>query len=186
MMTLLCLLEEKSSKEMLSVLLPKITSRKDINFILRAFEGKQDLQKKIGKRLKGWNVPNTRFLIMCDQDMGDCALIKNDLLEKAQNAGKQQVLVRIACCELESFYLGDLQAVEKGLNISGISKSQNKQKFRTPDQLAKPAQELIKLTNGQYQKVPGSRAIAQYLRLDEHNTSISFKNLVSGIEKLIE
>jgi hypothetical protein len=90
----------------------------------------------------------------------------------------------VACRELESFYLGDLQAVEKGLGIEGISAQQNRRKYREPDGLGKPSQELINLTGNIYQKVTGSRAIAPYLSLHD-NKSHSFNVLLSGIHRLV-
>ena len=94
------------------------------------------------------------------------------------------VLVRVACRELESFYLGDLAAVEKGLGLKGLKKKQQGKKFRNPDALGNPANELFRLTRNTYDKVSGSRAIAPYLNL-EINCSTSFKVLLSGITNLI-
>ena len=49
-----------------------------------------------------------------DKDSGDCRSIKRKMAQKVQNSGKMdKTLIRIACHELESFYLGDLSAVEK-------------------------------------------------------------------------
>ncbi|HOW76959.1 MAG TPA: DUF4276 family protein [Candidatus Competibacteraceae bacterium] len=99
------------------------------------------------------------------------------------NAGRPNAVIRIACCELESFYLADLAAVEQGLGITGIAKRQTHQKFRTPDRLGSPSQELKKLTKGQYQKINGSRAIG--LHLDTENTrSHSFKMLVEALRRI--
>lgn len=92
-------------------------------------------------------------------------------------------MVRVACRELESFYLGDLAAVEKGLGIKGLKKQQQKRKFRDPDALRHPAEELYRLTGNIYDKVVGSRAIAPYLNL-ETNSSNSFRVLLSGIANL--
>jgi len=93
-------------------------------------------------------------------------------------------LVRIACHELESFYFGDLDAVEKGLGITNIVRYKNKAKYRDPDSIINPSYELEKLTNGSYQHVMGSRSIAPHLSLDK-NTSHSFNALISGIRKLL-
>jgi hypothetical protein len=94
-------------------------------------------------------------------------------------------LIRIACAELESFYLGDLNAVELGLGISNLAKKQQERKYRSPDALSNPSQELQNLSQRKYQKVAGSRAIAPYLKTDGSNLSNSFNVLLMGIEKLI-
>jgi hypothetical protein len=93
--------------------------------------------------------------------------------------------VRIACTELESFYLGDLNAVEHGLGIANLAKKQNDKKYRTPDALSNAAQELKRLTQNQYEKVSGSRAISAFLKVDGSNRSHSFNVLLAGINKLI-
>ncbi|ETW92066.1 MAG: hypothetical protein ETSY1_45340, partial [Candidatus Entotheonella factor] len=148
------------------------------------FEGKQDLEKQLVKRLRGWQVPDTHFVVMRDQDSGNCFEIKDKLTALCREANRQDVLVRIACRELESFYLGDLVAVEKGLGINNLSRNQDKKKFRAPDELVNPVEELRKLTGNKYQKVSGSRAIGPCLSLTE-NRSHSFHVLVRGIRELV-
>jgi len=182
-MTLLaCMLEEPSAREMLKALLPRILPDIEVRYLI--FEGKQDLEKHLEKRLRGWNVPDTRFLILRDQDSGDCHIVKDRLTALCRTSGKHAWLVRIACRELESFYLGDLTAVEKGLQLSGIARIQGRKKYRDPDRLGVPAKELERLTAGRYQKIAGSRAIAPNLRLDA-NTSRSFNTLIAGIGRLM-
>ncbi|MBZ4201940.1 MAG: DUF4276 family protein [Methylovulum sp.] len=182
---LVFLLEELSAAEMLKGVLPKILPE-GINVKYVVFEGKQDLEKQLERRLKGWQQPNSAFLVMRDKDRGDCSVIKRQLGEKVNASGKQDVtLIRIACTELESFYLGDLNAVEKGLEISNLAKKQQEKKYRTPDVLSNAAQELQNLTQRKYQKVSGSRAIGPHLKTDGTNRSHSFNVLLTGIEKLV-
>lgn len=95
------------------------------------------------------------------------------------------MLIRVACRELESFYLGDLAAVEQGLGLKNLKSQQQGRKFRDPDALGNPAEELFRLTNNVYDKMAGSRAIAPFLSL-EKNCSRSFNVLLSGIKKLAE
>lgn len=111
-------------------------------------------------------------------------MIKQNLLDKCRAAQKPNAIVRIACHELESFYLGDLRAVDKGLGISRLSRLQNKRKYREPDKLANPARELMSLTKNCYQKVSGSRAIGRYLDV-EKNLSHSFNVLIKTIKRII-
>ncbi len=185
MTVLVCFLEEKSAETMLDVVLSKILP-KDYYSKIITFEGKHDLEKQILKKIQYWNEPNTKFLIMRDKDSGDCIQIKQKLLAKITQANKQDVsIVRIACHELESFYLGDLEAVEKGLSLKNIGSQTNK-KYRNPDNLANPKQELKRITGQQYQPVSGSKAIAPFLKIDDSNTSCSFKMLLSGIRKITQ
>lgn len=184
-MTLVFFLEEPSAQAMLEGIMPRII---DPSVIVkyRPFEGKQDLEKQIEKKIKNWVSENTKFIIIRDKDSGDCLIVKNNLQQKCQNAGRDDVLIRIACHELESWYLGDLQAVERGLGLSGLSKLQEKQKYRDPDILGNASDELIRLSKRKYQKKAGSRAIAPFLKLDGTNKSYSFNILLDGIKDIIE
>ncbi|MBZ0257890.1 hypothetical protein K8I31_17635, partial [bacterium] len=69
--------------------------------------------------------------------------------------------------------------------ITSLNQKQQKEKFRHPDRLENPANELINLTKGIYQKISGSRAIAPHLDIN-NNRSRSFSVLIKGIKKLIE
>lgn len=178
---LICCLEEPSAKELLQGILPRLGVDR-FQFII--FEGKQDLEKRLQRTLKAWQEPNCIFLILRDKDAGDCHQIKEKLFRLCQPTGKK-ALIRIACHELESFYLGDLAAVEQGLNLTGISQQQNKKKFREPDHLPNPALELSKLTQGKYQKVLGSRDISPYLSL-HGSKSRSFQVLIQGIINFLQ
>lgn len=184
MSSFVCLLEEASAGEMLKAVLPKMLPQQMKIHIL-AFEGKQDLIKRLEKRLRLWLAPDSYFLVMLDKDSGDCISIKNRLEKIVEQSGKaDRTLIRIACCELESFYLGDLAAVEKGLCINNCSGMQTKRKFTNPDSLNNAAEELKKLTKKEYQKISGSRCIAPHLLLDGSNKSHSFNILIEGIRRM--
>jgi hypothetical protein len=174
-------LEEPSAEAMLEGLLPRIIPE-GITWRTIVFEGKQDMEKRIVKRLCGYLNPGARFVILRDKDAGDCIVIKNCLKEKCIQAGKPETLVRIACHELESWYLADLAAVEKGLNLSGLARRQNQRIFRNPDQTPNPAHELQRVAPV-YQKLSGSRAISPYLDVD-NTRSHSFHVFVTGIQCL--
>lgn len=181
---LVFLLEEASAKAMLESLLPRLLDP-GIATKLIPFEGKSDLEKQMVKRIKGYINPHARFIVMRDQDsVPDCSVLKNALLAKCIESGRQPVpLVRIACRELESFYLADLAAVETAMDIKGLVKQQGKSKFRSPDYLSSPSKELATLTRQRYQKVSDSRIIGQYLDVNNQR-SASFKNLIAGIKRM--
>lgn len=183
-MKLVFLLEEPSAREMLHGLLPRLLPD-DITYQCVVFEGKSDLEKKAERKMRAWLEPDVRFVILRDQDSGDCRLVKKRLQQICTDAGRPDALIRIACRELESWYLADLKAVEKGLEIKGIAaKYQEKKKFRQPDYLGTPSAELDKLTGGLYQKVNGSRAIGPHLETGNLRSS-SFHAFVEGIRQQI-
>jgi len=184
MKELVFLLEEESAKAMLESLLPRILNP-EIKPRLIPFEGKQDLEKQMTKRMRGYVNPQARFIVLRDQDSApDCTQVKARLVERCHQAGQAaKSLVRIACKELETFYLADLNAVEQGLELKKLATQQGSAKFRDPDRLGSPSKELTALTKGAYQKVSGSRAIGKHL--DPANSrSSSFKNLVAGIRRM--
>lgn len=183
MKTIVFFLEELSAREMLKGLLPRLLPE-DARIRYLVFRGKQDLEKNLVRRMRGWQLPNSVFVVIRDQDSGNCHAVKQKLAHLCQQAGKKDVLIRVACHELESFYLGDLDAVEKGLGIKGIAARQDHRKYRNPDNLGNPFEEISRLTAGMYQKVAGSRAIGQHLD-PTCNRSRSFTVLVSGIRRLL-
>lgn len=91
--------------------------------------------------------------------------------------------VRIACRELETFYLADLKAVEMAFDIKGLQKQQPNKKFRNPDYLVSPNKELKSLTKQRYEKVAGSREIGKYMDVNNQR-SPGFRNLVSAILRM--
>lgn len=185
MTELVFLLEESSAAAMLEGVLPRIIPAEIVPRYM-IFEGKQDLEQQLVRRLRGYRNPHALFVVMRDQDAHpDCKKVKRRLVGLCKEAGRPAALVRIACKELESFYLADLEAVEQGLELSGIAGRQQTRKFRDPDRLNSPKKELRALTKNRYQPVSGSRAIGPHLDL-ENSRSRSFRNLVLGIRRLVE
>lgn len=184
MKELVFLLEEFSAKAMLETLLPRLL-HKDTQFRCIPFEGKQDLEKQLTHKIRAYQNQNARFVVLRDQDSNpNCVDLKRKLLDLCNVSGKvDRCLVRIACKELETFYLADLQAVEHALGVSNIASKQQKRKFRNPDNLGSPSQELRLLTSNRYEKVAGSREIGKYLEI-ENVRSASFRNLILAIQRM--
>lgn len=176
MLPLVFFLEEESMKAALERLVPRVLPQAHSTYVTH--QGKQDLEKSIPRKLRHWGAP-ARFVIIRDQDAGDCRAIKHRLAELCRGTPHEHPLIRIACRELESWFLGDLQAVERAFSIAGLGKRQNTEKFRDPDRLGSPSRELQQLVP-RYRKVDGARLVAEHLDL-EHNRSHSFRNLVRGL-----
>jgi len=167
-------LEEPSAEDFLKGLLPAILPIKITpHFIV--FEGKQDLEKQLTRRMRGWLRPNSRFIVMRDQDSGDCAVIKNRLIALCAEAGKPEAIVRIACRELESFFVGDWQAIADAFGKPSLAAHDRTAKYRIPDELGSPSVEIKKIIPD-YQKRDGARRITPHLR-PERNRSNSFQVL---------
>lgn len=161
-------LEEESAKNMLEGLWPRIAPPDGCVYpVFIVFEGKSDLERQFPRKMAGYINPDARFIILRDQDSGDCHVIKQKLVALccASSRGRPY-LVRIACKELESWYIAQLDAVDAGLNMEVAAKHRGKAKFRDPDRLGSPSRELEMLTNGMYEKGIGSRSIGPYLDPD--------------------
>ena len=180
-MKLVFLLEEPSIREMLKGLLPRLVPDiADITYIV--FEGKSDLERNIVRRLRKWRHPESAFVVVRDQDSSDCIGLKEALVRKCREAGRGDAVVRIVCRELESWYFGDLAAVERGLGVPALVRHEARSKYRVPDDIQAPSRELMKITRNVYQKVAGSKAIGRYMRLDM-NRSHSFRVFLEGVRR---
>lgn len=184
MKELVFLLEERSAKALLESLLPRILSP-ETEFRCIPFEGKQDLEKQLIRKVRAYQNDQARFIVLRDQDSHpDCTVIKNNLLDLCSKTGKaEKCLVRIACRELETFYLADLLAVEQALEINGLTRQQKNKKFRCPDYLGSPNHELKALTKNRYEKISGSLSIGKYLDINNER-SPSFRNLITAIKRM--
>jgi hypothetical protein len=182
MRSLVFLLEEPSAKDALEGFLPSIIPvGVDVKYLV--FEGKQDLEKRMARTLRTWQQPDTRFIVMRDQDSGDCAAIKEGLLSRCHAAGRgRESVARIACRELEAWFIGDWASVAQAFGLPKLSALQKKALYRNPDSLPNPSAELRKHIL-HYQKREGARRIGPFLRL-ENNASRSFQIFVEAVLRL--
>ena len=180
-MTIIFLLEERSMKEVLDIILPQILPE-NVNFKTIPHNGKSDLEQSIPRKLKVWRQPDTKFVIIRDQDSADCVEVKKHLQNLVNTTG-QKALIRIACKELESWYFGDLKAVSKAYSRD-ITELSRKKKYRIPDKIGNPKEELRKLFP-KHQQLDGAKRIALHMDVN-NNTSTSFNYFVSGVKKLCQ
>ncbi len=170
-------------KAFLEGLLPRILPG-DQDFLLVAHEGKSDLEKSLPRKLRGWRSPNTQFIVVRDQDSGDCVAVKEKLQRIAISAGRPETTVRIACRELESWILGDLPTVSEVFSRSNVKGLELTAKFRQPDSLGSPSAELKLLVPG-YQKVSGARQMGPYINVHRCQSQ-SFAAFVAAVARLSE
>lgn len=182
------LVEEPSMEHFLRGLLPEVLPEGyllDQNCFIRPHEGKSDLRKSIPKKAKTypyWPTP-VKLIIIHDQDLSDCKELKSDLEKLVREANDScPLLIRIACRELENWYLGDLNAVEKVYPESKASTLSGKARFRNPDFL-KGSEEMKRLS-GAFTKSFAAKEIPKHLSL-KGNRSPSFNNLIKGIRSFL-
>lgn len=183
------LTEEPSMRYFLEGLLPRILPDDfvlNVNCFVYHHQGKSDLQKRLPNRIRAYqNYPQeVLVLVVHDQDSNDCILLKTKLLEMIDAVGLDiRHLVRIACRELENWYLGDLNSVEQIYPESKATKFAAKAKFRNPDKLQ--GSDEMKRFSEAFTKINCARTIAPLLSI-EKNKSVSFNHFVSGLQRLLE
>lgn len=175
------LLEERSMKALLDGLLPRFFP--DLKFQCVPHEGKHDLEKSIPRKLRAWQEPGVRFVIVFDNDAGNCIELKQRLTALCNESGRLDTLVRIACQELEAWYFGDPEALAQAFDKKQLSKIGNKSRYRDPDSIISPAKEISKLIP-EFQKISGARKMSAHLSR-ESNRSGSFHALMDGVERVV-
>ncbi len=175
MLQLVFMVEEMSMKVTLENIFKKMSFKKMCPPIIIPHEGKNDLKKSIPRKLIAWpdnSHTQYKFIIMQDQDNANCIIIKTELQNLCKNGKRSDSVIRIVCQNLESWLLGDLAAVEKVMSRN--IRNKNSAKYRNPDKLGNPTEEIEKLFNGSYAKVGHARKISAEMNLDI-NKSNSFK-----------
>ena len=181
MSRIIFLLEERSMAETLRFLLPKIFPgwHENRDWIAIPHEGKSDLGGAIPRKLRAWNVPGDRFVIVRDNDGGDCLKLKSRLLELAGDRTPSEVLVRIVCQELEGWFLGDPDAVTAAYPHADRRQLASLQKV--PDTLTNASELLTRVTKCSG-KILRAKTIAPHLH-PERNNSTSFRVFIEGVRR---
>lgn len=175
------LLEERSMKALLDGLLPRLFP--GLPFLCVPHEGKKDLELSIPRKLRAWQEPGVRFVVIHDNDGGDCRELKADLSSLCANSGRNDALVRIACQELEAWYIGESEALADAYGEESLRTIWRRARYRNPDAVQRPSAELSRLIPA-FQKVSGARLLSQHLTT-ERNRSASFHALLDAIQKLV-
>lgn len=182
MKNLVFLLEEPSARDLLEGLLPRLLPEGVYPYYL-VFEGKQDLEAQLVKKMRGWLKPDSAFVVLRDQDAGDCRKVKQRLTALVAESGRSPSLVRVACRELESWVVGDWQAIARAFERPDLAVQARKAAHRTPDDLVRPVETIQKLLP-EYQKRDGARRVGPLLD-PEKNQSKSFLAFCAGVKRLV-
>lgn len=168
-------------KYLLDELLPRILPP-DVTFQTILHHGKRDLERSIPRKLRGWKEPgDIRFVILHDQDTKDCVSLKQELLQLCAVTDRP-CLVRIACQEMEAWYFGDIDALCAAYDRPKLREVIGKKKFRVPDAIPDPKEELYRLIP-EHQQISGAKRVAPHMDI-ERNTSASFQQFVRGVRRL--
>lgn len=182
--------EEPSIKNVFDAVLPKILPQ-GVNYSIHTHQGKQDLEKAILTTVPTLSrIPNSKVLITRDQDSGNCIDIKNRIINLLAQNCTCEFYVRIVCKELESWFLGDLDAVGEAYRRFKPENFQNKSKFRNVDNIQNPSKYLKAIIPEHFDKktlpkLETSEKISQFMRIDK-NKSPSFNNTIKAIISLTQ
>ncbi|WP_239666605.1 DUF4276 family protein [Stenotrophomonas maltophilia] len=146
-----------------------------------AHEGKSDLDRSIPRKLKGWRIPDDRFVVLRDNDGGDCLALKKRLADLCMQSGREDTLIRLVCQELEAWFIGDRRALINAFPELARKKKWDR-RFDEPDAMLKPSQALASML-ADFQKRACAREMAKHLQKST-NLSPSFNVLVAGLERV--
>ena len=167
-------------KVLLDEMLPRLLP--GLPFLCVPHEGKQDLQRSVPRKLRAWREAGVRFVVIRDNDGGNCLVLKDSLTALCREGGHESVLVRIACQELEAWYFGEPDALADAYGREGLRDIASKARFRDADTIQQPSAALERLVP-EFQKVSGARRMARFLSR-ERNRSASFQVLLAGVDHL--
>lgn len=178
------LTEERSMEYFLRGLLPRVLPNEyvlDENCYIHSHSGKSHLMISLPRKMKAYpHFPDdVRVLIVHDQDSNDCYKLKNEIESVCDK--NIPYVIRIACRELENWYVGDFAAIEMVFPQVKAKLFQKKAKFRNPDRL-NGAEEMKNLTKA-FSKTGTARKIAEHINLQQNNSN-SFKQLLQGIRTI--
>jgi hypothetical protein len=180
MRKIIFLLEEPSMKVFLDGYLPRLIP--GLDFLCIKHEGKQDLEKSIPRKLRAFQ--KALFVILRDNDSANCIVIKARLKQLCKEGGRSDAMVRIACQELEAWYMGAPETLAEVYHRSKLTDLGGKSKYRNPDRLGSPSSELVKLTP-EFKKMDGARRMGAAMPLQESaNNSPSFRVFIKGLRRI--
>ncbi|MDA4891589.1 DUF4276 family protein [Streptomyces sp. MPA0124] len=200
------LLEEPSAENALRILVPRLVSHAEehVNFELRVFRGKDDLLRKLPDRLRGYaswaRHADVRILVLVDRDDDECVVLKREIDRLAVEAGLTlhtrdavptggSFKTRIACEEIEAWFLGDAEALRSA--YPRVAKNfEHRAGFRDVDnihggtweKLQRILQDAGYFSNG-LRKIELARTLAPLMSTD-HNRSVSFRYFCEAVRDL--
>lgn len=188
MITLHVFTEELSAKKVLDVLIPKIIPD-NTSFKVYPHQGKRDLEKAFQDTIPSISrIPGSRIIVTLDQDSGDCKDVKRHIKELIGLNCHCEYLIRIACRELEAWYLGDLKAIHDVYPRFRPDKYQNRSNLRNVDSIVSPDKYLLRIVpelkiRSSLPKIEVAELISPFLNI-ENNRSTSFNQMIQAVRKL--
>ncbi len=187
-MTLYIYTEEQSAEKCFESFLPKVVLDSE-RFKIFSHGGRENLLQALKKTLPSVSkVDGAKILVTIDQDNYSCKELKQKLEEIIKENCHCPYKIRIVCKELESWFLGDLEAISKAYPRLKSGKYRNKPEIKNVDEINKPSEKLIKMIkeiDGRKFLSKGelSEKISPHLNIDI-NSSVSFQQTIQAIKSL--
>lgn len=172
--------EEASAAEAVAALATRLGFRDRVQII--PHEGKSDLERSFSRKIAAWRFPaDIRFVVARDNDGANCTALKHRLQTLVPTDIAPRVKIRLVMQQLESWYLGDLEALALAGLLSATTAMANngRGKFREPDRLTN-ASEIFGRLCGAPGKIAAARSIGPYL-IPDRNRSISLGHFVDAL-----
>ena len=167
------LVEDYSMRKFLEGILPRLGF--DEQFVeIKHHRGKEDLISHLDRIIPSLSKRAQQIIVIIDRDKQDCVLLKNKIKEKMAWCSCEYK-IRIACYELEAWFLGDMEAIEKCSPRFKASSFQGKKKYRDVDNIEKPSSVIEKIVpdwKDKYTNKPQFAAtIASFISLENQNVA---------------
>ncbi len=169
------LVEDYSTRKFLEGILPRLGFE---NFEIKHHRGKEDLVSNLEKIIPSLSKRAQQIIIILDQDNQNCIKLKSKLTDKMVNC-VCEYKIRIACYELEAWFLGDMAAISKCSPRFRANFFQGKEKYRDIDNISgpKPSNLLEEIVPGwekDYANKPRfAEKIAPFMSLEQRNSKES-------------
>ena len=181
MRKLVFILEEQSMRSFLQGARPRLPIPNEFETVFRISNGFGDLKTLVSNTLRRSWPTGTRFVILFDKDRADCRARKSDIASVIPEFRRGQVLVRVVCYELESWYFGDPDLIAE--RFPKFAQVRNRARFRSsPDGIDKPSTAIEEFSG------LGKGALADELGPIlslEGNRSHSLRVFLSGLQRLL-
>ncbi|MCK5537632.1 MAG: DUF4276 family protein, partial [Bacteroidales bacterium] len=158
-------------------------------FEIKHHRGKEDLLNNLHKIIPSLSKRAKHIMVVIDQDKQDCVVLKNKINQQMIFRSDCTYTIRIACYELESWFLGDMAAIEQCSDRFKAQSFQNKDKYRHIDSIEKPSTVLTKIIPDWKKKHTSkpkfAETIASLISLEQNtNRSKSFLVLLDSLYSL--
>ncbi len=165
------LVEDYSMRKFLEGILPRLGIDESF-FEIKHHRGKEDLINNLNKIIPSLSKRAQQIIVLIDQDKQNCVKLKNKIKEKMAWCSCEYK-IRIACYELEAWFLGDMEAIAKCSPRFNARFFQGKKKYRDVDNIEKPSrviEEIVPDWKERYaSKLKFAKTIAPFVSLERQN-----------------